>query len=315
MFSALEAENLHKQDTNDNREENFGSESDYTYTLSYEEREDVRIRKVETETLLKVQELVNKFSHTNDIESFKEELEKIDHDEEHETTFFQGFANIFYKTVIKELTGSNILLYKKNAIFPFSSFEIATLNEFHPQSFGGLIQFASSIWEKIHHSYFPDSPMERHQSKFDRTLLGPVYIVDKNTLFIVTSMMIFTSFDRVLLLNIEKEEFVNRIIKKFIRLDDYNKKYVLWYLDYLRQYNLYEKKNGLDYKDLPISKQIVIDVMKRLLVIKSKIKQTCHYFLKDEWQLALWYDGYTDYYEQFKKTDPDSECMDFFSKN
>ena len=63
-----------------------------------------------------------------------------------------------------------------------------------------------------------------------------------------------------------------------------------------------------------MSKQIVVDVMKRLLVTKSKLKETNLYLLKNEWQLNIWYEGYTNYYEQFKEPGPDSECIDTFSK-
>ena len=315
LFSSffLKADELYTLDEN-SKEQDLNTEPQYSYELPYEEREDVRIRSIETQTFLLVQNLIREYLKTKDIDFFKSQIEKIDHDEEHETMFFQGFSDLFYNEFIKELKGSNILIYKKNAIFPFSSFRIATLNNSFPQSLGGITEFSSSIWEKIRSSYFPDRSMERHQSRFDRTLLGPLYIVDKNTLFIVGSMIIFTSFDNVLLLNIEKEEYVNRIIRKFSHLDDYNKKYVLWYLDYLRQYNYFERKTGLDYKDLPLSKKIVVDVMRRLLIDKSKLKSYNLYLLSNEWQLNIWYEGYTDYYEQFSEPDSDSECEDMFSE-
>ncbi len=315
LFSSffMKADKLYAQDDSTTKQD-LNTEPQYSYELPYEEREDVRIRSIETETLLQVSQLIREYLKTKDLESFKSQIEKIAHDEEHETMFFQGFSDLFYNEFIKELKNSNILLYKKNAIFPFSSFRVATLNDFSPQSLGGITEFSGSIWEKIRSSYFPDRPMERHQSRFDRTLLGPVYIVDKNTLFIIGSMIIFTSFDNVLLLNIEKEEYVNRIIRKFKYLDDYNKKYVLWYLDYLRQYNYFEHKTGLDYKNLPLSKKIVIDVMKRLLVDKSKLKSYNLYLLSNEWQLNIWYEGYTDYYEQFSEPNSDSECENMFSE-
>ena len=204
-----------KSDYNNLSKSTSNFELDPSFELPYEEREDVRIKTLELETFINIQSLIRDYLENKDLDSFKEELKKIGYDEEHESMFFQGFSDIFYKAVIKELTGSNILLYKKNAIFPFSSFKIATLNDSHPQSFGTLTLFASSIWERIRQSYFPDRSMERHQSKFDRALLGPVYIVDKNTLFIVVSMIMFTSFDSIVLLNIEKEEMVSRIIRKF----------------------------------------------------------------------------------------------------
>lgn len=290
----------------------FSQESDNT-TYKPEVSIDQSNQNTQSFTLDLIQQLIRDYKTDNDFYSFKTKIFQIEKDEEHETYFFQGFIDFFYEDIIKVLKNSQILLHTKKSLFSsFKTPELIALYENSTYSWGNLKQFSLTIWKNIHNTYFPERTLEKYQANFDRMILGPSWLINENTLYVVASIMIYASFDKVSLLETSKDKIVNQLIRKIYSLDELNKGYVLWAINYLKELGLFDNivKNTTNYYNLPVSKQIILDVIEKLLVKDSDLYRSCIYILNSHLHLNT--EDLIQYYKELVTFIPDNRCQSLF---